>query len=797
MITPFFLFKIKYDIITHNGDPVVNFNQKTVSFLSLGFITMDSMIQTISFSPDNHRNVDELEKNERFSRHYGFSKVDSGTKFVVLLKNGILYTAIVSFDQKYDNSLTYELNKTDLNIQEWRPTIKVAPQEVAVASENAETGEEVTAAVEVKLEDLPEDQRESVVRRRNGLSLTTDTIFKNVVYLEGGYLIASLANSTGEGEIRVFKIENTEVSRLILVHRSPFSQIRLSRSLRYILAGSNDGVLCVKEVSVAHMILNDWANGHETYESYSNQINLEIQNAHLANNLEFGASESAKNNIRTPSQFWMGYSHDCMDGKVTAFQSSFDDSYFVSSGKDGSLFIWRCPELDTRKNLITEDALFETVENKEEVQDITDPASYSIQEVKIKSERDREKEEAEKKKMSTRNYIQDLRNEYLRVVNESERYTNQKKIAKLGFSVDPTLKDDIEIETSNKIDVVKKELAWISAKEDLLTKKLQHKFFDCISNERIEVCAIKMDLIVSTFRTRHLPRIYESTGTTKDPVIDKHTTSAIRSNSMSKSSESRKSMKKNSIMSTGSTRASIIAANKLEARKSERNERMSVYKALMKAKPDNEYEDPRDVSAINYAQNNMGDYKLKTNDDYIVPENERVDTEKKKRQINLLTEGVHMLKEQFNHQVLKLRNLKRSLVESVHVKNEKIKEINKELNIVDKAIWAPVMGKACYPEQRSVVTANDLASLKLEDARNATRKADDMMGFGNGTNAPAKNAADIPVLDNSSSSVIATTAAKEIELPLVSKSQFERKEIEYKNRELTYQKKKTPSVYRG
>lgn len=60
------------------------------------------------------------------------------------------------------------------------------------------------------------------------------------------------------------------------------------------------------------------------------------------------------------------------------------------------------------------------------------------------------------------------------------------------FSVDPTLKDDIELETNEKIETVKKELAWISAKEELLTKKLQHKFLDCISTERIEVSAIKV-----------------------------------------------------------------------------------------------------------------------------------------------------------------------------------------------------------------------------------------------------------------------------------------------------------------
>lgn len=42
--------------------------------------------------------------------------------------------------------------------------------------------------------------------------------------------------------------------------------------------------------------------------------------------------------------------------------------------------------------------MFETAGNQDVVQDITDSTSYSIQEVKIKSERDRELEDAEKRK---------------------------------------------------------------------------------------------------------------------------------------------------------------------------------------------------------------------------------------------------------------------------------------------------------------------------------------------------------------------------------------------------------------
>lgn len=90
-----------------------------------------------------------------------------------------------------------------------------------------------------------------------------------------------------------------------------------------------------------------------------------------------------------------------------------------------------------------------------------------------------------------------------------------------------------------------------------------------------------------------------------------------------------------------------------------------------------------------------------------------------------------------------------------------------------------------------------MAQLQQEDARKAARKGDDMMGFGNGMNSPSKNTADMSTIDSNSSAVNASSSiliSTEEELPQDSKSQLDRKEMEYKNRELTYQKKKLMKV---
>ena len=48
--------------------------------------------------------------------------------------------------------------------------------------------------------------------------------------------------------------------------------------------------------------------------------------------------------------------------------------------------------------IVTEDELFEASSKIDSPSDITDPNSYTIQEVKLKSEHDKEVEDAEKKK---------------------------------------------------------------------------------------------------------------------------------------------------------------------------------------------------------------------------------------------------------------------------------------------------------------------------------------------------------------------------------------------------------------
>ena len=115
-------------------------------------------------------------------------------------------------------------------------------------------------------------------------------------------------------------------------------------------------------------------------------------------------------------------------------------------------------------------------------------------------------------------------------------------------------------------------------------------------------------------------------------------------------------------------------------------------------------EDPKDLAAIDYAKKNMGDCKLKTDDDYVVPEDQRINAEKKRRQMVLLEESIHAIKMGYNQRYLALRELKRRIVENIKEDNKRMKEIDMELGEEGKKYWEPTMSADEWPENRMEIS---------------------------------------------------------------------------------------------
>ena len=100
---------------------------------------------------------------------------------------------------------------------------------------------------------------------------------------------------------------------------------------------------------------------------------------------------------------------------------------------------------------------------------------------------------------------------------------------------------------------------------------------------------------------------------------------------------------------------------------------------------------------------------------YVVPEDQRVNAEKKRRQMVLLEESIHAIKMGYNQRYLALRVLKRRIVENIKEDNKRMKEIDVELGEEGNRYWEPEMTASEWPENRMKITEEEIEG---KDIRN-------------------------------------------------------------------------------
>ncbi|KAJ3162408.1 Cilia- and flagella-associated protein 44 [Geranomyces michiganensis] len=754
------IFFFKIDAPQTDYDNPTPFSNFKATISPLGFITLDSVPVRLSFSPDNHMNIDEIEPIDENAFEDPEAVQDdsnedvAGKRAFVVLDSGQLMALIVPEPSAIDNTLSFELINEAVKLRQWKlevpaatPVAKLAPKEETGPPKTPGDASSAStpATAEPKTEIKSDGRISSASRMAHGLVIDSTSPVTDVMYLEGGYFLLSLLNKDGESEIRACKFGTPKQSRLVLVYKAKFSDMRLSTSGKYLLAGAIDGMSCLRKFRLEDILLYRWTGGHEAYTQYSKAFEEEeAQAAVLRTASEKGrqGDYDSRGDLAivedVPGQYWFGHAHSSTAGKVTGVAATFDDSFFFTAGADGGLFVWRVVLERIKSSAIEPPA--EPAPVGDVVADILEPNAYALQDAKIKSEKDKELEDAERKKQITRQYLKELRNEFLKLVGENEKAAADGQLPRSSLTVDPDLRSDIEKETEQKIVLVRKELEWISAKESVIPTKLRKKFLDPLQTERLEVKSFRSWHAVTTFRTIKPEQ-------SLDVVLQPLGNAEVRSSRAAAFTlENPQGGSAKDGMQDGQSHENASQANKatkggdvqskLEARKQLRAQRAVQWKELMDAKPDESYEDPRDVAAIRYAEQNMGDYKLKTGEKYIVPESERVDADKKRRQILLLKESVFSLKENFNGTVLAIRDRKKTLVQEIREANDQLNKINSELATLDvhdsQKIWTPTMEDSAYPEKRYEVTPDDIAQLRKQDklAVSETKSGGEEGGFG-------------------------------------------------------------------
>ncbi|KAI8820502.1 uncharacterized protein EV422DRAFT_496817 [Fimicolochytrium jonesii] len=625
-----FFFKI--DLPPDDDENIVGFSNTTAKIHPIGFITFASIPSKISFSPDNHLNIDEiepvddarLEEDEMLGEELALSKEIKGKRAFVVLENGELLSITVPARETVDNSVSYELNSDIFRITRWvldvpPPPRPAKPQPKEGSSE--ETSSETPAAGREDPEQEPEKTQDTVkpgrmtsaLRKAHGLVVENASPITNVLYLEGGYFLISLLNKDGEFEIRACKYGTPKQSRLVLVYRSKFSDMRLSTTGKYLLTGTVDGMSCLRKFRLEDILLYRWTGGHEAYSQYSTAFEEEEAHASVQKVSEKVDETDSRGDLDVvpdaPGQYWFGHAHNARSGKITSIVTAFDDSFLFTGGADGGLFAWRVTleHIKGSEVEVTADAL----PPSRTVADILDPNEYTMQDAKLQSEKDKEYADAQRKKQVMREYIKELRSEFTRLVADNERAAAEEQLPRDVFTIDPDLRSDIKNDTEQKVERVQKELQWVSEKESIIPMKLRKRFLDPLKTERVEIHAFRSSHAIATFRTlkpeHTLDNILQPLGSSEaQQSVDQSNDAEIREPDFASKNASQE-MKANENLGAGAKGAGkpVDARSKLEARKQLRAQRAIKWKELMDTKPDENYEDARDISAIRFAEQNL------------------------------------------------------------------------------------------------------------------------------------------------------------------------------------------------
>ncbi|KAL0481967.1 flagella-associated protein 44 [Acrasis kona] len=433
--------------------------------------------------------------------------------------------------------------------------------------------------------------------------------------------------------------------------------------------------------------------------------------------------------------------HDGFEGRISQACLSFDDSFLVSVGVDGCFFVQKVLGKETE---MVDKVVFKTVDSDET--DITETSFFSIQQARLQHEEEKKISDAQSRKDLRLQEIEKIRERFKAMAAINDKKDPTIRLSRDELQIDLQFQENMMIKLNERLQISKRETEWNSIKINLRLKKLKEHFIDPLHVERIELTAFDSDKKVCSFKTmvinpllrQHIDAVHAII----NEEINKRNRYGMNSNDQNSNSPGdvnspadtsrdltasfRSGVHNGSFIDKHSGAGTrrfrhVSAIEKAEDLKRQREQRHKMRHDLMQKQPSDNEEDQEVMQEILYCQQNMGDFKLKTDVDYMVPEQQRVTAEKKLRQMILLEESMHTLRMVFNVRLLGLRDLKSRLIQKFSKYNESIAQINKKLGIKEKLREFSTQSITEYPENREKVTSQQLASFEKEVAAEQRR----------------------------------------------------------------------------
>ncbi|XP_062982990.1 cilia- and flagella-associated protein 44 [Elgaria multicarinata webbii] len=408
--------------------------------------------------------------------------------------------------------------------------------------------------------------------------------------------------------------------------------------------------------------------------------------------------------------YWLFNLHDNDYGKIEGLYPSFDDRFLVTCGADGNIFTYNILSAEEVKKVLKTKVPSPRrgLDRERAAEDIEDPSAYSIENAKQKKEYDDIMRAAEQKKLMKRQELTTLRHAFQDLLQMNDELPKHMQLHRAQFELDHRIRAEMDRKTANKIRLVMKELAWEQEKHRIGLRKLQERFRGNLEYDTIVVCAMRSNHRISTYRLLSISESFYKQGKQsqggkrrmskfewkgKEGELRKESQRDLRtifSSQMNVLAEEESETERVFRKSHTQTVASRIVENRMEKlrkiiekadrAKAKIQQRKNEWDDLFKSKPSDDYEDPQDLENIKEAQENMGDFKLKTATNYKIPEHMRINAYKKMNQLASLEVAIHEKKLAMNKWIVSLRDLKVTIIEEIQCVVQELKSIQSSLH---------------------------------------------------------------------------------------------------------------------
>uniref|UniRef100_A0A7S4N6N6 Cilia- and flagella-associated protein 43 n=1 Tax=Odontella aurita TaxID=265563 RepID=A0A7S4N6N6_9STRA len=406
-------------------------------------------------------------------------------------------------------------------------------------------------------------------------------------------------------------------------------------------------------------------------------------------------------------------SHDANDSRCHVDASlSWDKNFVLSSGADGLLVVYRVDQdMMDQRSVADEDnsSGFNSLAGAPEGSDVQpagfaaipptkDPAildslgpaendrtrgtTYSIEEEKLKKQRDSVELAAKRKKNAIVRVVADLRKEYSAVLKENTALPPVARLAEDDLVVDPGFYDTLEDAKTKKSVEVENETEYESERSMLRRKKLENFFFDSLAPAGKSGSALVLFEVVGL---RDRSQRVQSFPTKKihNILLEAMQAASInveytkRKDSIATSTEDKRNTPTETTRpvdqdSSNHLQKEPIRSSTFEFRKRMRAERKQGIIDKTNSKPDENADDPRDMAAIQNAKESLGDYKYKGEQSSprgnVLEEMSRIES------------TVHRVKSQFNERLCRARDKRQELVAIIQAKKGRIERIDSHMN---------------------------------------------------------------------------------------------------------------------